>query len=171
MTSSPPPRPAFLRRFVLPEVYSDAFSGSRALVVLRIVLLTAPVFLVLDWPRWGLTGVLLLGGLVYALLLVAYARAVSQLPGANPLSLPADPSARPYYAAVLAVAAALLLSPAAHLLRPSLRVRVGLGAGAALAILLALFLAQKVVRPGIVGKLFSQGMAPLAVAERAEELV
>lgn len=165
------PRPHFLARMLLPELFSETFEGSRALVVLRGLLLSAPVMLLLDWPAWGLTWVLPLCSVLYAALLVAYVRSVSQLPGVNPLNFPADRNSRPYYLIALAVAAALLLSPLLHLFSPPLRLRLGMGVAAAVAIVLALFLAQKIRRPGVLGQLFSGGMSPLSIAQQAERLV
>jgi hypothetical protein len=129
------------------------------------------VTLVLDWPAWGLTWLLPLLAISYAALLLAYVRALPSLPGVNPFSMPPDAASRPYYVVCLAVAAALLLSPIAHLFRPSWRMRVGLGAGAAVAIVLALFLAQKIRRPGILGWVLSGGAGPLSIAEKAEALI
>jgi len=168
---SPPASPPFLLRFALPEIYDPRFDAARALVVLRLLLLTAPILLLLDWPGWGLTWVLLLAGVGYGLILLAYARAVGGLGGVNVFRMPDAAAAKPYYILALAAAAALALSPVLHLFHFTLKTRITIGLAAAVGLLVVLFLARKVARPGLAGAIISQGGSPIDIAKNLENAI
>ena len=129
---------------LLPEVGAQ---DAQSLVVLRLLLYTAPLALVLDWPAWGLTQFLLAAGIIYAILLVAYARSYLGLGGVNPIDTSQATINKGYYNAVLGCAALLALSPIAHTIDPSFVTRVGLAAVLFALVVAALALARKAKIP------------------------
>jgi hypothetical protein len=162
-----PKPPSILLRLLLPEIHGASVPGytpGRSLVVLRLLLYTAPLVLVLDWPAWGLTWVLVVAALAYAILLLAYVRAAAELGGVNPFAMPAATAAKPYYALALVVAAALLLSPVLHAFNPSFRTRATAALIVAAAVVIALFLPLKIRAPGVLGRVAEVGFSPEAVA-------